>query len=284
MTSPGAGRDLVSGGMRGRRRDRPWARHWRWIAAGLVLLVILVSGCQVHTDIDVVTTPTGTGTVSVTVTIDKAAAEAIGDIQSDLQISDLTAAGWGVTGPLAGADGSTVIRATHAFASPSEASTLVAEIAGTGPASGRPFQLEVTEEKNFWSTSSRLVGRADLRCNLDCFGDSGLARELGVPTGLDPGSPASQRRNFTFGLSVTLPGTLQHTNAESVSGHQLAWTPRLGEDTVLSATTSDRNLTHVYGAVAVIGGAVLLVVIIVVTWLVRRRSRRRRAAEWARWG
>lgn len=294
MTTPTATRPLVSVGMTGRRRDayrwrgrpgwRGWPRRWA-ITAGLLLLVAFAAGCQVHTDVDVDTTPQGTGTVQVTVTLDKAATEAVGDIKSQLQTTDLTAAGWQVTGPITEAGGSTVIQATHTFSSLPEASTLVAEIAGTGTVESRPFQLEVTHHKSFWSTSTELVGRADLRCDLDCFGDSALKRELGVSTGVDPGSVASQKRDFTFGVSVTLPGHLQSTNASSVTGNRLAWTPPLGQDTVLSATTSDRNDAHVLGAVALGAFVVLVVIVSVVTVLLWRRSRRRRrrAAHLAGW-
>lgn len=274
---------LVSGEMTGRGTGR----SSRWLVlAGLllvVLLVILAGGCKVNTDIDVDTTPTGTGTVGVTVTLDKAATEAIGDIQSELQTSDLTRAGWQVSGPVAVAGGSTVIRATHSFASLEDASTLVAQVAGTGPAGSRPFQLDVRHEKTFWTTSNHLVGRVDLRCGLTCFGDSGLRHDLGVATGVDPGSPASQQRDFTFGMTVTLPGTLRATNAQSVAGHRLTWRPRLGQETVLSAMTKDRIDAHVYGVIAAAGAVALAIIAGVVALLWRRRSQRRSRDYWG-WG
>jgi len=239
------------------------------------LLVAGTAGCQVDTRIDVETTAKGTGTVQVAVTLDKAATRSVGDVKRELQTADLTAAGWRVSGPYPGAGGSTVIRASHPFASLQQASTLVAEIAGTGPAGSRPFQLHVTRHKSFWSTSTRLDGRADLRCNLGCFGDSGLRRELGATTGVDPGTVASQKRDFTFGVTVTLPGTVKSTNAGAVAGHRLTWRAPLGQDTVLSETTSERNTGHLAGAVILASLAPVAIGAGMATVLWRRSRRRR---------
>jgi hypothetical protein len=243
---------------------------------GLVVVVVFAAaGCSVNTEVDVDTSANGSGSVNVTVTLDHAAAEAVGDINSQLQISDLTAAGWGVTGPVAGPNGSTVLEATHSFSNPAEASTLVAEIAGSGPAGSRPFQFSVVNTKSFWKTRTALSGTVDLRCDLACFGDSGLTKQLGFSTGVDPGSVASQQKDFTFGFSVHLAGTVGSSNASVRSGSELRWTPKLGQRTVLLATTSTTNETHVIGALVVAGLVVVLIVIAIVSLSLRRRRRRR---------
>jgi hypothetical protein len=274
---PGQPEPLGFGDDHFRAMTRGRSRRWV-VVAGLGLLIACTAGCQVDTKIDVNTTPKGTGTVQVAVTLDEAATRTVGDIKSELQTADMTAAGWRVSGPFPGAGGSSVIRATHGFTSLQQASTLVAEIAGTGPAGSRPFQLHVTRHKTFWSTSTRLTGRADLRCDLACFGDSGLRRELGATTGVDPGTVASQKQDFTFDMTVTLPGDLKSTNARTVAGHRLIWNAPLGRDTVLSETTSERNMAHVAGAVILASAAPLVVVAGVVTVL-WRRSRRRRSGS-----
>jgi hypothetical protein len=251
---------------------------WRRLAtlgAGLALLVV-ATGCQVNTQINVDTQANGSGTVDVVVTLDRAATQAVGDVKSQLQTSDLVAAGWSVTGPVAGTDGSTVLEATQAFATPAQASSLVAEIAGTGTPGTRPFQLSVLSHKTWWSTRTRLVGRADLTCDLACFGDSGLVSQLGTSTGVDPGTVASQEEDFTFGLSVTLPGKLQSSNAASSVGHQQNWAPKLGEQTVLSATTSSPDGTHLAEAIGAGAFVVLALIVGLLVALIRRRRRRRR--------
>ena len=56
----------------------------------------------------------------------------------------------------------------------------------------------------------RAAGQVDLRCGVNCFGDSGLTSALGFPTGVNPASlagPGNQPDQvFTFSLDARLPG------------------------------------------------------------------------------
>ena len=253
---------------------------WRGALGALALTLLLLCGCSATAQVSVNALPDGTGSVTVTVTLDKAATASIGDVSTELNTSDLAAAGWTVTGPTTEPGGSTVVSATKPFTTWAQASSIVQEIAGSGPPGSRPFQLAITRHRTFWKTTTTLSGAVDLRCGLSCFGDTGLQHALGSSTGINPSAAgADPAAAFHFGMAVALPGKLKSTNAgSSVASHagtDLQWTPALGATIPLMAVTSTTDTTHVEEVTAgSIAGAV--VVVGAIAWLIIRRWRRRR--------
>jgi hypothetical protein len=244
---------------------------------------VAVSGCQVSTRVAVDETASGRGVVAVTVTLDASALSAVGGqaaLAAQLQDADLRTAGWSVTGPVAGPRGTAVISASHPFADPAQASALVGEIAGTGPDSSRPFRLVLTDHRTFWRTDRTLSGTVDLTCGLACFGDSGLTRSVGSPTGVAPGPLSSggpPGQVFTFAVAARLPGSMVTTNGSSQLDGTVQWNPRLGQVLQLSAVSRAWNGTRI-GAVSVAAGAVALTALGLLAFRWRRRRRRRRGA------
>ncbi len=261
----------------------PAPRHVTALAAVLLLLIAL-SGCQVNTTVSVHAEANGSGTVAVKVTLDQSAVQALGGpsaLASQLDVTDLQAAGWTVSGPSPGPSSSAVISASHAFSTPAEASQLVADLAGSGPASSRPFTLSISRRSSFWHVYTDLSGTVNLTCGLNCFGDSGLKASLGSPTGFNP-APLIARSHeapgqvFSFALNARLPGSVASTNASSRDGGILTWTPQLGQTLVLSATTQTWNSGHLIAVFVLAGIFVLaLVVLGAMMWRSRRRKRRR---------
>jgi hypothetical protein len=242
----------------------------------LIGALVLASGCGVQTRVQVTARSNGTGTVAVVVTLDRAATAGVGDVAGQLQTADLVRAGWTIR-TARGTAGATVIRATHGYSTPAQASALVADIAGTGPAASRPFRLTLTQTHGWWRSTTEVRGVADLRCDLACFGDAGLTRQLGQSTGVSPGSVAEQKRDFTFGLAVTVPERIGSTNATVRATHTVGWNPPLGTRTVLLATSSSVSVTHVAVTLAVAAAVLLVVLVVIVIGLRRRRRRRRRS-------
>jgi hypothetical protein len=245
--------------------------------------VIALSGCQVNTTIAVNAQANGQGTVSVKVALDQSAVQALGGpsaLASQLDVADMQAAGWSVVGPSPGPNSSTVISASHAYSTPAEASQLVADLAGSGPASSRPFKLSISRRSSFWRDHTDLSGTVNLTCGLNCFGDSGLKASLGSPIGFNPAPLIAQSHEapaqvFSFALNARLPGSVASTNASGRDGGVLTWTPQLGQTLVLSATTQAWNWDHLI-AVFVLAGVVVLVLLVLgaVKWRSRRRKRR----------
>jgi hypothetical protein len=251
--------------------------------ATLVVALLALSGCQVNTVISVHAQANGQGTVAVKVTMDQAAVQAVGGpsaLTGQLDVSDLEAAGWKVSGPSPGPGSSTVISASHDYSTPAEAGQLIADLAGSGPAGSRPFKLDISRRSSFWHVYTDLAGTVNLTCGLNCFGDSGLQSSLGSPTGFNP-APLIARSHqdpsqvFSFVLNARLPGKVASTNASANDRGVLTWTPRLGQTLVLSATTQDLNWDHLI-VVFVLAGIVLLALMVVgaLTWRSRRRRRR----------
>jgi hypothetical protein len=252
--------------------------------AAVVLLVVALCGCQVNTSISVHAEANGQGTVSVKVTLDQSAVQALGGpaaLASQLDVSDLQAAGWSVSGPSPGPNSSAVISASPAFSTPAEASQLVADLAGSGPASSRPFTLSISRRSSFWHVYTDLSGTVNLTCGLNCFGDSGLKASLGSPTGFNPAPLIAQSHQapgqvFSFALNAHLPGSVASTNASVRDGGILTWTPQLGQTLVLSASTRTWNSGHLI-LVFVLAGVLALALIVLgaLMWRSRRRKRRR---------
>lgn len=254
-------------------------RGW-WL---LLALTVAAAGCRVQATVSVVATSPTRGDVSVTVSLDPGAVSAIGGrpaLVSQLSDADLVAEGWAIAGPRSGPGGDTVITASHSFSSPAEASTLVSDIAGSGPASSRPFQLELTHRSGFWDTRTILSGTVDLRCGLDCFGDAGLRSLFGTSTGVPTGSVgAHPGQVFSVSVDSRLPGKLESSNAATVANGTVGWAPAFGKVTQLEAVSETTNVGSIV-LVAVLAGAGLLgLLTLAVLWWLRRRRRHRRMKE-----
>jgi hypothetical protein len=252
------------------------------LAAGAVALVALLSGCRVDTRVALYQTASGRGVVTVSVGLDASALAAIGGRQAlaaQLQDADLKASGWTVTGPTPGPGSTAVVTASHGYTTPAQASALLADVAGAGPAGERPFRLSVENRHGFWRDDRVLQGEIDLTCGVACFGDPGLTRALGFPTGVNPAplAAAGERPDqvFTFSLDARLPGRLVDSNGTPLADGALRWTPRLGQRLQLAALTRTWNTGHIAAAGAASGGAVLLLIGLTVYWWIRRRRRRR---------
>jgi hypothetical protein len=177
------------------------------------------------------------------------------------------------------------VTASHDYSSLTEASQLLAQVAGSGPAAQRPLQLRVTHHHSFWHVYTDLSGKVDLSCGLGCFGDAGLQALTGSPLGFDPG-PLEQRAGespaqlFKFALEARLPGGVRQTNAASRTGDVLRWDPVLGKATTVSAAAQDWN----WGSISLVITAVAVVVLVLLTVLGLRWRSRRRARRAARRG
>jgi hypothetical protein len=252
-------------------------RHALWKGWWLLLaLTVAAAGCRVQTTVSVVARSPDRGYVSVSVSLDQTAVAAVGgrsSLVSQLSDADLVAEGWVVTGPRSGPGHTTVITASHSFSSAAEAATLVSDIAGSGPASSRPFRLELTHRAGFWDTKTFLSGTVDLRCGLDCFGDSGLRALFGTSTGV-PAGPVGAHPGQVFSVSFQsrLPGSIKSSSATSVSKGTLRWSPAFGRATQLEAVSESTNVGSIV-LVAVLAGVGLLGMALV---LQRWRHRRRR--------
>jgi len=244
-------------------------------------LAALMSGCGASVHLRVVVGRSGSGSVALAVSFPQATAARLEDLTAGLPVADLRAAGWVVDGPKPGPDGSTVVGASHAFANLSQVPALVADVAGSGPESSRPFRLAVTELAGLLQDHYTAAGAVDLRCWLSCFNDPRLATNVGYPLGL---APAEVHRLFgahpgdelTFRFELLLPGTVTSSDANGhAAGEGLVWSPLLGKATTVFASSKTEN-TPLVRALAAAIGAGALVVLFTASYLVWRRRKRHR--------
>lgn len=247
-------------------------------------MTLALAACGARVDVSVAVARAGSGSVTVEVQLAPGTAGAIEDLQTGLPVADLRRAGWAVDGPRAGPSGTTVVSATHHFSMLSQLPTLMADIAGSGPAGGRPFRLAVAEQKGALKDSFQASGTVDLRCSLSCFADPALAARVGYPLGAPPAEiskliGASPARAVTFGFRLSLPGRRTSPGLREARGSSvLALSPALGDATHVVASTESVNVAFLQRLVAAVSAGAL-VVLFTAAWLLLRRRRWRRRSR-----
>jgi hypothetical protein len=141
-----------------------------------VVLMLLLTACHVKVQVDAKVNPDGSGTVTVGVGLDHDAMSQVGDLRSELRVTDLEAAGWTVTGPTAAADGYTWVRASRSFSEPSQLGSIMEQVNGPH---GMFRDWKVTKKSSPWSTSWTATGTVDLSKGLQDLSDPQLDRALG---------------------------------------------------------------------------------------------------------
>jgi hypothetical protein len=192
----------------------------------------------------------GSGTVSVTLDLDRAAADAAGQ----LQLSDLEQAGWRVAGPRPTPGGGLTVTASKPFQSPAEADQIIAEISG----SNGPFHdLHLSRRQSLLGTRTTITARGtvDLRCGVQCFSDPALQQQLGAAGG---------RLSLPADAGVVFRLTFH------VPGKSASWQGGLGGHGTLAATGRTWNTGRL------IAGVALLALIVMSGVLLARRGRSRR--------
>lgn len=232
-----------------------------------------LGGCQVSTAIGVDTRSDGSGVVRATVTLDRAAALEAGDLGSRLRVDDLRAAGWRIDGPAATADGGMEVRASKGFATPAQATGVVEELSG---ADGPFKSFRVSRSRSFAKTKVAFRGDVDLRRGLGSFSDEDLRARLGNDVGFDPAELEGRlgralSRIFPVKVVARLPGSID-SNAPVKAGNGAQWTPLLGEEVTLVATSEQWNVRNLVAAgLAVVFGVALVVLLVVRRFVTHRR-------------
>jgi hypothetical protein len=236
------------------------------LVAALVVVVLAVAGCQVQMATTVLVEADGSGTVTQAVGFDAAALARVGDLDQQLRVADLEAAGWTVDEPVV-EGGTTWVRAHQAFDDPDEANVLLAQLSGP---KGPYQELVVTRTSGLLSTTTEFSGTMDLSAGVAMFGDDQLAATLGGDGsgGLigqieaAEGRPAGEMVEVS--LAVDLPGA-----DESVSG-------TLGSPAQqIDVSSSESHLFSLIWKLFVVVLVLLTIVVVALRIRVRRRRTKR---------
>ena len=243
--------------------------------AAVTAALLALSGCGIRVQVGLDAGPDGRGSVEAVVSLDRDAAAQVPDLDGELRVDDLRAAGWTVHGPRKVRGGGVRVVARRPFGTPAEAARAVAQL--TGPSG--PFRgFELTQSRTWLRTTTRLRGNVDLTAGIAAFSEPGLRQRLGgSPFGVDPA--VLERQSGTALPAVLhvevvarLPGAVRSNGADR---RRALWQPALGQRVALTAVAHAWNV-RLLAPLAVAGGAGLALLAVLARRLARRRPRRLR--------
>lgn len=261
----------------------------------VVAALAVLSGCRVDVGVDVQMAQNGSGSITVTAIADAAVVAAAPGLADDVRLDDVRAAGWSAEGPVATPDGGLQLVLRHDFATPDEATSLLASLNGPqGPMQAVMLSREATDR----AITYAVRGKVGLEAGLQSFTDPDLLAAVGAEPYADQIEAAGVTADDAVAVTLTLhlPGEVQATTGDQGMGGTLGestdstvapyvtWSvPTDGTSTDV-ATTTRVSLERggiwaplaTVALVALIAWAVLSVVLIALVVRKRRRVRRRR--------
>jgi hypothetical protein len=237
------------------------------LAGALALVLVVATGCQVRIHTTVSMQSNGHGTVTQAVGFDDAALRRVGDLDQQLHVDDLEAAGWSVDPAVKEGD-VTWVRAHHSFSSAAEATSLVGQLSGPD---GPYRDVLVRHSDGLLSSSSSVTGVIDTTAGFKLFGDPELITAIGGDgTGgvldriaKEEGRPAADMVTVSF--TSEIPGISRTTDVMFSDT----------EPTAFKVSANHSNLKDLLRTVVVLGLAIGTVVLIVRQVRARRLRTRR---------
>jgi hypothetical protein len=242
----------------------------------LVLLLAASLGlaaCRVDATVTVRVRPDGSGTVTVRVHLDRAAVQAAtaggGSLTDRVRLGDLRAAGWRIRWDVAKSQppASATLTLSKRFARARDAAAVVREVSGTG---GPLRDVRVTRDASTFRTQWSVRGTVELQTvHPGVAGDRELAGRLSAQRVDVASVDAALLAQLRDALHLSVVASLPH-------GDPTRWDARVGEVTVLRASTSHTDAARLLWLGAGIALALVAIVLVVVG---ERASRRRRRAR-----
>jgi hypothetical protein len=238
----------------------------------VALVVLAAAGCQLQVDTTVVIEEDGSGEVVQAVGLDAAALARIGDLERQVAVADLEAAGWIVEDPVTEGE-LTWIRARRPVEDTTELAVVLSQLNGPG---GPFLDIAAGRRDAFFERVTELNATYDLTAGAGLFSDPELDAVEGNPFGAllaeveaEEGRPIAEMVDFS--VTVELPG-----------GYRETWTP--GFDDPAPTTVAARSAQSRVVERLVQGALVALVVATVLfgwwAWATRRRRSRRVISGW----
>lgn len=233
---------------------------------GAVVLVLVLAGCRMQLDTTIVIEDDGSGTVTQAVGLDPAALARIGDLERQVAVDDLRAAGWTVDAPVLEGD-TTWVRAHRDVKDTTELAVAVSQLNG---AQGPFLDLGAGQRDSFLERVTEFAATYDLTKGSAVFSDPELDAVAGNPWGAllaeieaEEGRPPTEMVEMS--VTVVLPGGVTQT-----------WNPSFADvaPTRIEAKSTESKVTERLAQVGLV--VVVLATIGLVWWGLRARRRRRR--------
>ncbi len=203
----------------------------------LLAAALALSSCRVDVTVDVTIGENGTGTVTVTLAADREVVEQAPGLVDDLRFSDVQRVGWTIDGPTIGEEGTLSVVLSHPFASPEEATALIASLNGPqGPFKSVLFTRFKTPKQITFTVSG--AGRVD--GGMGAFADTDLMNLIAsAPYTNDiANADLSLDQAVSVTFRVKLPGSIISTTGSQSDGDT---STRTTADTT-AHTTADTTL------------------------------------------
>lgn len=179
--------------------------------------LMVLAGCQLNVEVDVVVEADGSGTIEVTATADAEMVARLPELADQLIFDDLTE--WSANGPTPTDDGELVVTLSSTFATPQQLSERLGEIGEplSAMSAGQATDIEAG------LTTTAIAGRLQLPENFEAFADDELIALVGgVPferelAGLAPSDA------LRFELRVALPGEMIDANGRQIAPGVFSW-------------------------------------------------------------
>lgn len=226
------------------------------------LAAVLVSACQVRTEVAIDVEEDGSGTVTVTARLDAEAAGRLGDPATALRTDDLVAAGWRVEDPASSDDGALTLRAMRDFGSPDQLAMVLDEVGGVD---GVFRDAELSIDDGFASTAYDFSSSVELSGDLEQFGDAFLTSSLGgLALARTPEELAAEGSDdpatATLDVVVSLPGGTPDTNGEVRDAAAVWQFPLTGGEATSTTLTSSSTVQDSGTRTMILVGVVLVLV------------------------
>lgn len=220
-----------------------------------MLLVLITAGCQVQIHTTVTMQESGRGVVTQAVGFDDDAMRRVGDLDRQLRVEDLTAAGWTVDPAVKEGD-TTWVRAHHTFSDPAEATALVGQLSGPD---GPYRDLRIARDEGLLSASYSVSGVIDPTAGFTMFGDPELLSTMGGDgsgglldrIAAEEGRPAADM--VTIAFTSELPGISRTTEVVFSDPNPSAFTVRASHSRIMEQLRRVVVFILVVGTVTIIG-------------------------------
>ena len=223
---------------------------------------IVLSSCRVDTSVLLVVKPNGSGTVTVRAVADAALVAKAPNLAADVRVTDLKEAGWKVSGPTGGDDGSLSVELSRSFRTPAEATAILAQINGpNGPLHAIGLARTGSSTNSTWT----LTGRLEVAGGMKAFADDNTVQLLGGAPYADDIKAMGLDLGDAVGVSfnASLPGKVASTTGLASNG-TISWKVPMDGSATDVATTVD----NVDVAASIAGFGRVIVLLLLVAWVV----------------
>jgi hypothetical protein len=243
---------------------------------GIGALVVVATACRLDISTTVDVARNGSGRITVVAVADAELVERAPELKNGIAADDLRARGWTVGTPTPLPDGGIQVIVERVFATPAEATALLAGLSGEA---GPFHDLTLTRTGSIAASTFDMTGELRVDGGLGAFADADIVELVGAVPFDDILTTQERTLSDTLSLSLAtrLPGDVSSTSG-AVDENVVRWdVPLDGSSVAVEARSRNFDVAALLGRiiaiVAVVALAAWLIGMAVVTVRIVRRRR-----------